>query len=79
MWEMPMWKAVRVVAAKTLLPHVKRAALVAVAPVAVSRLASPRGRTLVLAGAALAVTALVASRRASRSRAAGLVRGALPF
>lgn len=78
MWEMLMWKAVSVVAKRALLPRVKRAAVLAIAPVAVSRVASARNRTLVLAGAALAVTALVASRRAGRSRAAGLVRGALP-
>ena len=64
MLETLMWKAVRTLALSAL-PHVGHAALRAAVPVAVVRLTSPKNRTLVLAGAALAVTALVASRRAA--------------
>lgn len=64
-----MWKAVKTLAIGAL-PHVRDVALRAAAPAAVVKVASARNRTLMLAGAALAVTALVASRRASRRGAA---------
>lgn len=70
MFEALMWKAVKTLAIGAL-PHVRHVALRAAAPAAVVNVASARNRTLLLAGAALAVTALVARRRASK-------RGATP-